>query len=76
MRLDPMLDGAASEMLRRGDACKVYFDTTDAGPQLAEYQYKAGEQNETVLWLFQAMKRPLSPSEVLAHWPGLMNKPP
>lgn len=54
----------------------TYFDTCSAGPQLAEYQAKAGEQNDTVLWLFQALKRPLSPSEVLAHWPGLMNKPP
>lgn len=48
---------------------KSYFDTTDAGPQLAEYRAKASEQNAVVLWLFQKARRPLSPSEVHANYP-------
>lgn len=69
-----MLDGAASEMLRRGDACKVYFDTTDAGPQLAEYQTWAADQNAMVMGIFLTLMRPLSPSQVLENFPG--HKPP
>lgn len=52
----------------------VYFDTTDAGPQLAEYRATACEQNETVLWVFHWCGAPLSPSQVQALWPG--TKPP
>lgn len=48
---------------------KVYWDTTDAGPQLAEYQAKAGEQNDTVLLVYRAVGAPLSPSQVLSYWP-------
>lgn len=64
MRFDPMLDGAASEMLRRGEACKVYFDSTDAGPQLAEYQATAREQNARVMAIFRRKRRALTPWEV------------
>lgn len=47
-----------------------FFNTTsETGPQLAEYQAKASEQNAVVLWLFQKARRPLSPSEVHANYP-------
>lgn len=55
---------------------KAYFDTCDAGPQLAEYQAKAGEQSETVLAIFQARHTPLSPSQVLELYPLWGNAPP
>lgn len=57
---------------------RVYYNTvSEAGPQLAEYQAKAGEQNETVLAIFHVQNRQLSPSQVLELWPHwLMRTPP
>lgn len=53
------------------DGTSPYFNTTsETGPQLAEYQAKAGEQNAEVLAVFKHLRRPLSPSQVLAYYPN------
>lgn len=53
-----------------GDCMSVYFDTCEAGPQLAEYRAIAAEQNHVVLEIFHSLSRPLSPSQVLAYYPN------
>lgn len=51
-----------------GSRAAFYNTTSETGPQLAEYQAKAGEQNETVLAIFHKAAKPLSPSQVLEWW--------
>lgn len=49
----------------------AFFNSThEAGPELVKYQAAAEQQNETVLRVFYAMRRPLSPSQVLAYYPN------
>lgn len=55
---------------------RKFFNTTkESGPQLAEYQAKAGEQNAEVLAIFQRSCVPLSPSQVLAQYPRVPMPP-
>lgn len=58
---------------------KCFFNSTsETGPQLAEYQAKASDQNAVVLAIFRKANRPLSPSQVLEWYrsvPGGCGKP-
>lgn len=51
-----------------------YNTTAENGETLVAYEHAAGEQNDTVLWVFHWCGAPLSPSQVQALWPG--TKPP
>lgn len=58
------------------DGTSHFFNTTsEAGPLLAEYQAKAGEQNETVLGVFRRLQCPLTPSNVLLYYPHAPGAP-
>lgn len=67
-----------NDMATNEEACardSFYNTTSESGPQLAEYQAKASDQNAVVLWLFQRARRPLSPSEVHDAYPCPLGLP-